>query len=118
MLRDDIESAVSFVRSNDRWEVVKKALLRADRALDSHAIGELERGEIIENLETGHDGDIVRIRCDRGWISVISRSGNALLRPVKQSAEGVSTDNPINGSLGVAGSERNSMETTGAVYDV
>jgi translation initiation factor 1 (eIF-1/SUI1) len=118
-LRIDIDSAVSFVRANDRWEVVEKAELRAARALDSHVIGELERGEIIENLETRHDGDIVRIRCDRGWTSVTSRSGDTLLRPMpmQQSAE-VSTDNPINGSLRVPGSESNSLGATGVTYDV
>ena len=103
-----------LLRPVNHWEVVKKALLKADRALDSHVIGELERGEIIENLETGHDGDIVRIRCDRGWTSVTSRSGNELLRPVKQSAEGLSTDYPINESL-MTGSKSISMSATGVV---
>ena len=114
MLFADFENAVRFARSNDRWEVAKTAALRTECALDSRVVGQLERGEIIENLETAHDGGIVCIRCDGGWTSVTSKSGNTLLRPVIQSgvvvahsAEVALIDNPtcINGS-------------TARVYDV
>jgi hypothetical protein len=68
--------------------VVKTAVLRSDVALDSPQVGELQRGDVIDVLETRElqvsaaDGVpmvMVRVRCAAGWTSVMSRAGNRML---------------------------------------
>ena len=63
------------------WRVVKKAVLRREAAFDSPIVDELQRGEVIQQLETRQVGASTRIRCERGWTSVAARSGNTLLEP-------------------------------------
>ena len=77
---DDSEDASPV---GGRMRVVKTAVLRSDVALDSPQVGELQRGDVIEVLETTEvwvDGvPVVRVRCAAGWTSVKSRAGNRML---------------------------------------
>ena len=58
-----------------RWHVVKKASLKAAFELDGEKTGTLKVGSIFTELERRGN----RVRCERGWVSVMSEGGNVLL---------------------------------------
>lgn len=71
-----------------QWRVVKPAVLRSGAEVDSPTVGELAKEEVIQQLEMRQLGGVTRIRCDRGWTSMVNRSGDALLQRESQGPVG------------------------------
>jgi hypothetical protein len=66
---------LEIVPESGQMRVVKTAVIRSGAALDSPQVGELQRGDVIDVLETRQvstaDGtSMVRVRCAAGWTSV------------------------------------------------
>jgi hypothetical protein len=71
------------------YRCVKKAVLRETAELSSAKRGTLQPGETIvavESLRVDGPGTLQRVRCERGWTSILSSSGNVLLEPTAESA--------------------------------
>lgn len=68
------------------YRCIKKAVLREGAALVSAKRGTLQPGELLAVLESctiagSGSGPLLRVRCAKGWTSVLSPSGNELLSP-------------------------------------
>ena len=67
----------------EKWRVVERAMAKGDASLDSEITGSLEAGKVIRSLErrrnsTGQE----RVRCSKGWVSVVAQDGSVLLERV------------------------------------
>ena len=109
-----------------RYRCVKRSAIRADPDLASERTAFLEVGEELQVLESrvvGQHG-LLRVRCDRGWVSTNSATGAALLELLERPAaagEGgalpppavAGSESPADGSQAAAGGggvEGGSME--------
>ena len=60
-------------------------VIRASAALDSAKVGNLNKWEVIEVTAKQMVSGTTRVKFDRGWVSVVSKSGNTLLELVRPS---------------------------------
>ena len=73
------------------YRCVKKAVLREAAEMSSAKCGTLQPGETVVVVEISEvagpdDSTVQRVRCEQGWTSVLSSSGNVLLEPVSAEA--------------------------------
>ena len=73
------------------YRCIKKAVLRETAEMTSAKCGTLQPGETVVVVEisevAGPDGSTVtRVRCEQGWTSILSSSGNVLLERVSAEA--------------------------------
>ena len=82
-----LKQTVDLREPQKKYKVIKKAVIRQTKELDSEQIGELSIGDVINVLEE-QDVDkggenIHRVRFDRGWTSITSSStGEDLLEGI------------------------------------
>ena len=66
---------------------VRPSSVRAGPELSSEQLGILREGEVVAELERTELGGQVRLRCERGWVSIASRDGTVLLRSAAAGGE-------------------------------
>jgi hypothetical protein len=82
-----LKQTVDLREPQKKYKVIKKAVIRKTKELDSEQIGELSIGDVINVLEE-QDVDkggekIHRVRFDRGWTSITSSTtGDILLQDI------------------------------------
>ena len=66
-----------------RFRVLERAMLKDGCELDSEIVGSLTEGTVIRCLErkTNLEGQD-RVRCNKGWVSVVAKDGSVLLEQV------------------------------------
>ena len=61
------------------YRALKEVQIRAEAAMDSEKVGRLPAGEEIEAIGRTTIAGTIRVQFDRGWVSVTSKQGKALL---------------------------------------
>ena len=78
--RDDAHHA------EERLRATKKGVLRAGATMASERLGDVQAGELVVVLERAALGDgRDRVRCARGWLSVVSAKGTVMLETADSS---------------------------------
>jgi hypothetical protein len=77
--------------------VVKKALVKVGVQLDSAKVGSLPVGTVLTALEVQGN----RVRCSRGWVSIVSSKGDTLLAasPSKPGTQTAAAEAPSDDSM-------------------
>jgi hypothetical protein len=77
----DMDSATQLDLKNSILKAVKKTAIRETCEIDSKVVGDLLVGDVIECLEVKMllSTSQLRVRCVRGWLSLTSQNGQALL---------------------------------------
>jgi hypothetical protein len=70
---------------------VRPSSVRAGVELSSEQLGILRAGETVTELERQEQAGQVRVRCERGWVSLASRDGTVLLRSAAADGEPAAT---------------------------
>jgi hypothetical protein len=61
------------------YKLLALGIVRASAELQSEKVAKLEPGEVVVALGTKDVGATTRVRCERGWVSVTSKTGTLLL---------------------------------------
>eukprot|EP01048_Picozoa_sp_COSAG05_P008551 COSAG05_NODE_654_length_8069_cov_3.646926_9_plen_248_part_00 len=67
------------------FSCVKKAVIRQDSSLKSQKVCSIKPGQIVQVTAIRDVGEIERVRCTLGWLSIKSSAGNTLLKPLDNS---------------------------------
>ena len=76
-------AAVALAAAADkkpRYKALASGVIRKGVELDSEHVGKLVVGEVFVALATELAGDATRVQCDRGWVSVLAKSGKQILQ--------------------------------------
>jgi CRP-like cAMP-binding protein len=84
----DVEEARG---SRPRYKAVAGGVIRMGVGLDSEKAGKLTVGEEFVALATQQVGETMRVQCDRGWVSVLAKSGKPILQLLTDDAGDTST---------------------------
>ena len=88
-------AAVTAATVGDRYNVVRDAPLRKEASKESPKIAILSAGQEIEVFESVLNAEgQVRVRCSKGWTSIVSSSGDQLLVKVGSSAAAPAAGSP------------------------
>eukprot|EP01048_Picozoa_sp_COSAG05_P022438 COSAG05_NODE_4488_length_1492_cov_1.412778_1_plen_297_part_10 len=69
--------------SRDVYQVLKKTTCREGCEMDTEKATALQEGDVIDVLETKATKDgVMRIRCAKGWVSLVSSGGDDLVKKV------------------------------------
>jgi hypothetical protein len=88
-------AAVTAATVGDRYNVVRDAPLRKEASKESPKTAILSAGQEIEVFESVLNAEgQVRVRCSKGWTSIVSSSGDQLLVKVGSSAAAPTAGSP------------------------
>ena len=67
------------VMAGASYKLLAMGVVRRSAEMESDKVGKLQEGEVIIALGSKQLGETTRVRCDRGWVSVTSKTGTLLL---------------------------------------
>ena len=82
-LQERADAAALAIAAGDkrpRYKTLASGVIRTGVELDSEKVGKLVVGEVFVALATQLAGDTARVKCDRGWVSVLAKSGKEILQ--------------------------------------